>query len=247
MKTKVLKKTILHVCVLALLNTVFFSCTYPYFNQPQPVATKNLKKVPRELWGAWIYEKDSIIIDKYSFTHVVNSFDQSEISKSEMELSDDYQFVNGKIFYVGGVMSYHAACDYVLKNDTFNLTGRTVNQFNLSDSVLLRKTGKLYVFNIQRGNWWEILVLGKEKNGEITIYAVNAETLRDDMERFHVQSDSSYVLKKQVNNDQDSIICFNAAFNKRFFNENIVNEELFLPIFILSPDGTFKDELDPDI
>jgi hypothetical protein len=113
--------------------------------------------------------------------------------------------------------------------------------------VLLRKTGKLYVFNIQRGNWWEILVLGKEKNGEITIYTVNAGTLTDDMERFHVQSDSSYVLKKQVNSDQDSIICFNAAFNKRFFNENIVNEELFLPIFILSPDGTFKDELDPDI
>lgn len=87
MKTKVLKKTILHVCVLVMLNTILFSCTYPYFNQPQPVDAKNLKKVPRELWGAWINEKDSIIIDKYSFTHVVNSFDQSEISKSEMELS----------------------------------------------------------------------------------------------------------------------------------------------------------------
>lgn len=247
MKTKVFPGKMFQVCVFVLLYTIFFSCTYPYFNQPQPVDAENLKDVPEELRGIWTNDNDSIIIDKYSFAHIVHSLDQSEISKSDMEMTADFKLVNNKIFYVGGVMSYYAACDYVFKNDTFFLTGRAVNQLNLSDSVLLRKTRNLYVCNIQRENWWEILVMGKEKNGEIIIYSLNAEALNEDKEEFNIQPDSLYVINSQLNSDPDTIICFNAAFNKRFFEKNILNEELFNAIYILMPDSTFKDEIVPDI
>jgi hypothetical protein len=250
MKTVILSNQSLKGFSFALLTIIFFSCTYPYFNQPQPVDSKNLKNIPKELQGIWTITKDTIkdtiIITKNSYRQITNPDDtdnEMKISKSDMETSNDFKLVNNKLIYVGGVLYYNSVWDYVFENDTFNLTGRLVNQFNLSDSVLLRKTKNLYVCNIQRGNWWEILVMRKEKKGEIKIYILQADELKSDLKSFNLRTDSLYAFKTQLNSEPDTIIYFNAALDARFFEENILNETLFAPIYTLLPDSTFENEL----
>ena len=42
--------------------------------------------------------------------------------------------------------------------------------YTLSDSVILKKAGNLYVANIKRGDWWELVIIKKNKSNEILGY-----------------------------------------------------------------------------
>lgn len=45
--------------------------------------------------------------------------------------------------------------------------------YSLSDSVVLRKAGNLYVANIKRDNWWELFIIQKNHSNEILGYYPN--------------------------------------------------------------------------
>jgi hypothetical protein len=233
MKTTLLRKKLLKGCVSILMVIIVCSCSNALFDQPQPVNEKNLKKIPKALRGIWIDNRDTIIIDKSSYMHV--SFLDEHITKAEIDTSKDFKIVNDKLYLTvenPGIKDFQ----YIQRNDTFFYTARFIdNVFYLSDSVLLRKAEHSFVCSVKRGNWWEIFIIRKKKNGEIQIYYPNENILKENQARFNIN-----LLDTVTNKPQDKL-CFHARFNTDFF-EKSMNYDVFNLYITLFPNSTFNIE-----
>lgn len=239
METTILKKKLYNGCAFILLLTIVCSCSNAYFDQPQPVNARNLKKIPKELRGIWTGSDDSkicdsIIIDKTSYIHIQH-YDEI-ISKTEMETSQEYKIVNDKIHYKNkdDDEMYKNGFDYIFKNDTFFMKGRYIlYDFCLSDSVILRKAKETYVCSIKKGNWWELYLIQKVKNGEIKISYPEGKELKENLKKYGINLIDSVTVKSE------NIPCFHATLNADFFEKN-KNDNVFSLYNTLYPNSTFK-------
>jgi hypothetical protein len=233
MKTTLLRKKLLNGCAFILMVVIVCSCSNALFDQPQPVNAKNLKKIPKELHGRWINDFDTIIIDKSSYTHI--SVYEDHITKAEVDKSKDFKMVNDKLCPTNedaNVKDFK----YTLKNDTFFYAVRYIaNLFCLSDSVLLRKTKETYVCNVKKGNWWELYVIQKGKNGEIKIYCPDGNIIKENQLKYGI----SLIDTVKVKTEDE--FYFKASLNPDFFEKNI-NDKVFSLYFTLFPNSTFDTE-----
>lgn len=235
--------------LILFFAALIFSCgdPYPYFNQPQPVNARNLKKFPKELQGSWITEvndkKCTITISKDTYINVFYPSDEFEVPASEMDTSHSFRFINNKLIYVGGIDMYNSEFEYDLRNDTFYCSGRMINTLQLSDSVLLRKANDCYVCNIKRGAAWEVITLspGVEETGVYIFYY--ASELKKNQEKYQVRYDSLFAFHPESSwvGETDTIFYFDAAFNKEFFKNNLHNDDLFMLRYTLKRDSTYAD------
>ena len=238
MKTTILTKSLFNGCAFILLLTIVCSCSNAYFDQPQPVNARNLKKIPKELRGIWTGKNgsqicDSIIIDKTSYRHIEHYDDI--IPKTQMDTSREYLIIKDKIHYKDKDQddTYKNGFDYIFKNDTFFMKGRyIINYFCLSDSVILRKAKETYVCNIKKGNWWELYLIQKMKNGEIKISYPEGKELKENQKKYGINLIDSVPFRS------DFKLCFHATLNADFFVKN-KNDNVFSLYYTLSPNSTF--------
>jgi hypothetical protein len=233
MKTTLLRRKLCNKCASILLIIIICSCSNALFDQPQPVNTKNLKKIPKELHGIWNNDSDTIIIDKSSYTHIVVYEDH--ITKAEVDTSRDVKMVKDELFLTNEDTNIKDF-NYILKNDTFFYTTRSIgNLFSLSDSVLLRKTKETYICNVKKGNWWELFIIQKGKNGEIKIYFPDGNILNENPLKYGISIIDTVKVKAE------DTFYFKAALKPDFFEKNI-NSNVFSLYISLFPDSTFEME-----
>jgi len=170
------------IFAVLLWMSAISSCTYIFFDQPQPVDSKNLRKIPRELQGSWKSTDEAgerIVINATSFKFFEND--------NPMEIT-------------------------------------------LSDSIVLRKAKNCYVFNMKKRDWWEIVLVQKNRSGEITINY----PLVTDLEI--LGQDYAYrVLDSAV---KDSLYV-HAEFESKSIAK-LINAEGGGIIWLLKPDSTFE-------
>lgn len=233
MKTTLLRNKLLNACASMLLVVMVCSCSNALFDQPQPVNVKNLKKIPKELHGMWINDLDTIIIDNTSYTHF--EIYEDYITKAEVDTSKDFTMVKDKLCLTNKDINIKDF-NYIQKNDTFFYTARFIgNFFALSDSVLLRKTKETYICNVKKGNWWELYVIQKGKNGEIKIYYPDGNILKENQMKYGISLIDTLKVKAEDK------FYFKANLNPDFFKIN-KNNNVFCLYITLFPNSTFDIE-----
>jgi len=222
---------------LILSLFIFISCGTVYFDHPQPVNSKNLKSVPKEIQGTWktrhkiadkssIYE-EVITIDKNSFRKY--STEYYSIAKSEIDTSLIYKLSEGNIIITWKDKS--RSYPYRLLNDSIRYSNLDDElEYVLSDSVLLRSPKDCYVVSLKNRTWWEIVFIKKMPGGEILIIYPLAEDL------LKMKSGSDLMVLDSANKDS---IYFHADFKSKNI-KNVINKEEPGVIYTLFPDSTFK-------
>jgi hypothetical protein len=219
---------------IAFMLPMIVSCENVFFDQPQPVDSKNLISVPKELQGIWGAEwtaecktRDSIIIDKTSYRNITNEC--YFISNDELNNSEKYKIMDGKIylFYRDDTLSYR----YNKLNDsTICYNKRHEELIPLSDSAILRKARKCYILNLRTDNWWEIIIIQKKENGEIMINYPFADDL------IKMKSETDITL---LDSTDEGAAFFHAEFKSKEM-ERIINKEGEGILYTLRPDSTFE-------
>lgn len=209
-----------------LLVTVLSSCTSIFFDQPQPVNSKNLKQIPEELQGKWSSPKDyddSIIIDKNTFSRIDNEYyiipDYKTDTSVVFTLEDNKIYLDGK-----DTIGYR----YILMNDTIKYYEREIFDITLSDSALLRKGQNCYVLNLRKSNFWEIFLIQKKTNGEITIDYPLMEDLKESRKL------CNFTIVDSTNKDS---IYVHAEFKSKSI-ERLIREDGQGTLYTLRPDST---------
>jgi hypothetical protein len=220
---------------LMFLIFVLTSCGTVYFDNPQPVDSRNLRSVPVDIRGTWktrnIYpdavtvNEDAIRIDRKSFRKYSTVY--YTIARPEIDKSAVYKLNEGKISVTRNGKSH--SYPYTIVNDSIRYSSCEVEmQYGLSDSVLLRKADGCYVVNLKFKSWWEIVFIQKSEAGDILIIYPVAEDL------LKIQPD--YNLTVMDSTKRDSIY-FHADFKSKSI-KNVMNKEA--TIYTLFADSTFE-------
>jgi hypothetical protein len=220
---------------LMLSLSVLVSCGTVYFDNPQPVNSKNLRSIPKEIQGTWktrnrypdavTFNEDAISIDKHSFRKYSTVY--YTIARTEIDNSPIYKLNEGKIFITRNGKSH--SYPYILVNDSIHYSNREVEmRYELSETVLLRKAKGCYVVNLKYKEWWEVVFIQKSEEGDILIiYPVGEDLLK-------IAPD--YNLMVMDSTKRDSIF-FHADFKSESIR-NIINKEA--TIYTLFADSTFE-------
>jgi hypothetical protein len=219
------------VCLVFLLM-IAASCTVIYFDQPQPVDARNLRKVPKSLRGQWVKvsESDSsfIQIDKKNYSSREVSY--YRIPLRSIESSAKYKLLDGKIFNLEE--DAQRGYPYRLSNDTVFFSEWSEGIITLSDSALLRKGRGCYLLNLKTELGWEIFMLRKGTGGKIYMDYPLKSDLYNLLHRYPVSV---------LDSTREDTIVFRARLKSRDIPV-LFNSEGGGTIWELRPDGTFTDE-----
>ncbi|MCP4120366.1 MAG: hypothetical protein GY751_01285 [Bacteroidetes bacterium] len=156
-----------YLTVCLILSLLITSCVSIYFNQPQPVETKNLKKAPKSIRGVWLDELDTTVIDKKTYYHVEWYLDT--ISKTTVDTTTSLEIRNNMIYDIeDDPLTGYAFTDY---GDRIIIKVPDRMEFTLSDSSILRMVSRSYYsFNARKDMiWWEVFLVQKMEDGSINI------------------------------------------------------------------------------
>ena len=109
---------------------------------------------------------------------------------------------------------------------------------SLSDTLLIRKARNGYVMNLKRGDWWEIVYVHKNKNGEIRIYYPSYEQMQALKDEVGYDSLAQKNDKARDITSSDSLY-FHAEWTAKDIEKLFLQDSLVLPLYILQPDSIF--------
>ena len=131
--------------LVLLFPVALFSCTVYYFNEPQPIDSSNIYKMPSKLIGSW-YIKDSMDILREDFDSISVGRDyyhlitreQVREAKSNVVSDSTVFIVNNKIYVtVDGEVSGGYA--FSMSNDTMVINMVENELVQLGKRAFLRK------------------------------------------------------------------------------------------------------------
>lgn len=149
-------------------TSILASCVTIYFDQPQPVDAKDLRKTPRAVRGTWIMGTDTATIAKRTFYWVewyTDTVTSAEIeSEAELEIRDGFIYDRSEKNPTG------YRCE-PLGEDWLVYMPERIN-YGLADSALLRKvTDNFYTFNLTKdGKWWEVFLVERTGDNALSIW-----------------------------------------------------------------------------
>jgi len=167
-----------------LLSVVLVSCKIYYFNEPQPVDSKNIYKVPKKIIGFWeIKDPDevfgSINIGKDFYHRITET--QEKITKSEFDLDSNTYIIDNK-FYFKEDGSLKGGFNYRLNNDTINIDVVENELVEFGKKAFLRKIDYGYILNITHEhmfNWWEIKFVDTRDKEKLVIYGIDEKDIQN--------------------------------------------------------------------
>ncbi len=175
-----MKKSVVWISVIISLVSILSSCSHVYFNQAQPVDSKNIYKFPLKFRGVWTDNSDSVIIGKTYFKDI--SYTNTKKAKNIVDTSSLFITKNNKIYIISSEseLKVKGGFPYTLKNDTLYYTEREITEINLSKSTFLRKLDNDYILNIkQKNQWWEIILIAYTKESSILFRLLSKEDLEN--------------------------------------------------------------------
>ncbi|MBV6647983.1 MAG: hypothetical protein KI790_21155 [Cyclobacteriaceae bacterium] len=139
------------------------SCTSAYFETPQPVNGKDLKKFPKKMLGTYLVDDDTVVIRAKSY-HYTENFQRS----IPLALIDSFNHVTfeDSLLYDSELPITHAI-PYSLSNDTLRYELDVDMSVSFSDSLILRRLGPYFVLNekVDNESYWNaylIRVFGRD-------------------------------------------------------------------------------------
>lgn len=221
---------------LVLIISGISSCQFVFFDQPQPVGGKNMKKIPEEFRGVWsnIEDlKDTILISESSYTMI--TYNERVIKLDEEDTMSSYIIINDKIFINQDMTKGYT---FNARDSFLYYLERNEYVFTLSDTALLRKANNGYLMNMKRGEWWEVVYVFKNTQGEILIFYPNYERMQE------LKDEIEYDLIAQLNDKARDItsndtVIIHTAWKAKDIEILFPLDSLGLPLYILQPDSLF--------
>ncbi|WP_157515072.1 hypothetical protein [Gaetbulibacter saemankumensis] len=162
-----------------LFGCLFFSvisCTSVYFNQPQPIDSKNLNRIPKKFRGTWVQKNDTIIIGKRFYQKTGWYF--NTISKVEIDTNKSLQIRGQRIYDLEEPSS--KGFEFTAVNDSLIIRHAERFKFTLGDSAQLRSVSKKYsIINLKKDSiWWDVFLIERKDNGEIIVKNTKKDELK---------------------------------------------------------------------
>lgn len=153
---------------LAFVLIMYSSCVSIYFNQPQPTDSKDLEKIPRNLRGIWVQNKDTVFVGKNVFRQI--EWESNAMSKQEIDSNGSIVIRESKIYDIenDSLTGYN----FVERNDSVFIDIPGEFRFQLGEYAKLRVcTNKYYLVNIRKDSiWWDTYLVEKQKNKILVRY-----------------------------------------------------------------------------
>ncbi len=191
-------KTALTIFILSVL----WACTSPVtFNEPQPVGTDNLSRIPKRIQGRYLSLADSsaIIINDNLIQRIYDFYEKMDPKRldSNLKLSGDTLID----IYTKEASLVKQEGDSIIRHIVYNDT-----LFKISDEHVLRKSKGYYFLNIRYDkDSWKVSKVELSK-GALTISNISQKA---DLEN----------LKEITENTQDTIPPYNFSPTKKQFKE----------------------------
>lgn len=159
-----------NVVFILLIGTFLLACDgiETSFEQPQPAKAKNLNRIPSELRGKYFNEEDSLFLyvsrnsivqeGTYAFRQLLDSM---ETETKQLQLKSDQPKDTTIIIQEDG---FEIKAQVQGDSIFVNVSGQKT-LFEISDSQLLRRSGKQYFISKSRSgsNNWEVQTMSLEK------------------------------------------------------------------------------------
>jgi hypothetical protein len=214
------------ICFVFILS----SCTSIYFESPQPLDSKDLKKFPKELRGFWLDGLDTVSVKKDQLITIKNEI--KKISRTELETSNVLIMKNNQIFELNSNSLKGYRCSIL--GDTILYSKRLIDKINIGDSLKLRSSAKYYFLNrLNENGWWEVtLVHQSDKNTMLLKYPNKDE--------FELASKiSSFALTKFIESDNPDGTVSMTNHHGKYWRGNFTSKEIIQFI----NEGGFSDTL----
>jgi len=219
------------VCLILLLM-IAASCTVIYFDQPQPVDARNLKKVPKALRGQWTKtsESDSSLIRIDKTVYFFSQVSHYKLPLSSIQSSVKYRLLENKIYNLEEDTT--RGFPFRLTNDTVFFSENSDNIIILSDSAVLRKGKNCYLLNLKTALGWEIYMFRKGTGGKLYVDYLLKNDLFKLMDLYPVSV---------LDSTREDTLVFRARLKAKHIPE-LINADGSGTLWELRPDGTFTDE-----
>lgn len=165
-----------------------FSCERVYISTPQPVDSKNIYSFPEKYRGVWAGEENTVmIIEKDIFRYIQKNdtkVPKHEIDSSSYILKDHHIYVIDK-----EERELSKGFPYKIINDTVVFQEQEVYEIELGNNAFLKKVKKNHILNTKQENqWWELILLNKDTNGNIIVCLLDIKDLNKFTNYEHIHS-----------------------------------------------------------
>lgn len=216
----------------AILFFILASCTVVYFDQPQPVDARNLKKVPKAIQGKWIKttETDTSTIEFGKTTYRFSEVNHESVALSHVESWKKYKMKDGLIYNM--FEDSTRGFPYRQSGDTVYFREHFENVITLSDSALLRKGKGSYLLNVRTALGWEVFLIRRSDDGSLLADYLLAEDLFNLEHRYPVSV---------LDSTREDTILFRARLRSGDIPA-LINIEGKGTLWKLGKDGRFTDD-----
>ena len=222
---------------LVLAAIVFSSCTTVYFEQPQPSGDPVLDGFPKSFQGAYFVKdgahRDTLEVQKDKFIYPENF--KKSLPVASLDTIPSMRIANGLLYDDTVPIDY--GIPFIESNDSIHYDITIKIAKNLSDSLILKKFGRLLVLNEKEKNkdYWNVYLIEKLKNGDLQVSAVGnfkPEGVEDKKGNFDGELKDFYPITSFTKLSDDSFLinpdkkAFQQLFDKGFFKKVEVYEKV---------------------
>uniref|UniRef100_UPI00404A5C9F hypothetical protein n=1 Tax=Fulvivirga sp. TaxID=1931237 RepID=UPI00404A5C9F len=222
---------------LILAAIAFSSCTTIYFEHPQPKGDPALSSFPESLQGAYFIKDgkqiDTLFVEGDKFIYP-ETFKKS-LAAASLDTIPSMRIVDGLLYDEEVPVDY--GIPYTESNDSIHYDITIKLAKHLSDSLILKSFGKVFVLNEkeEKSEYWNSYIIEKLANGNIRVSATGnfkTEYTKNQKEKFDGELKDFYSITPftKVNESTYSIDpdkkAFQKLYKKSFFKEVEVYEKI---------------------
>ena len=168
-----------------LLPFILVSCETYYFNEPQPIDSKNIYKTPKKFIGFWDIKDPDEVVGSINigenFYHLVTKGKET-MAKSKFDSDTNTYIIDDKIYFKEDG-SLKGGFNYSLNNDTIIINTIENELVEYGQKAFLRKIDYGYILNTNHEHmldWWEIKFIDVRDKEKIVIRGID----ENDVQKF---------------------------------------------------------------
>ncbi len=189
-------------CFLIAFLCFVYACESPlYFEEPQPVNSKNKRKFKRNVQGSYLSLSDSSIL-VINNTEIIQYWNIiTSIHKDQIDSTEGIHFENGQLTFKESKL-------FTLLNETQDSLHIQLKLdktlFKISEKQLLRYfKGQHFLNEKATDGLWEVKILNLDQKGQLFIQKAfggikNIEEIKESTEVFEIKSDSNKLLRYAI-------------------------------------------------
>lgn len=162
------------ISILLFLAVTFGGCTSIYFAEPQPRGTEVLESFPKDIQGIYIVdeeeEKDTIHVEASRYTYP--EIFEAHIPMGSLDSLTNIRIVDNLLY--NDLLPIKHGITFNIENDTLHYRIKVRLSTYLSDSLILKRQGNIWVLNEKEEgkNYWNVYLIEKLKNKNLNLLTI---------------------------------------------------------------------------